>query len=102
RTVFSSLRCVLIGDRSWIMHHAPENWAETINLIVSLTDIAGIGALSLGLNQVRLARRHKRDAETDSLTGLFNRRALFERAKQLPATVAVIVFDIDHFKQVND
>lgn len=103
-TGLSFLLCavVLIGDRSWIMHHAPENWAETINLIVSLTDIAGIGALSLGLNQVRLARRHKRDAETDSLTGLFNRRALFERAKRLPATVSVIVFDIDHFKQVND
>jgi diguanylate cyclase (GGDEF)-like protein len=103
-TGLSFLLCavVLIGDRSWIMHHSPENWAETVNLIVSLTDIAGIGALSLGLNQVRLARRHKRDAETDSLTGLFNRRALFERARRLPATVSVIVFDIDHFKQVND
>lgn len=84
------------------MHHAPKDWAEDINLIVSLTAIAGIGALSLGLNQVRVARRHKRDAETDSLTGLFNRRALFDRAKRLPPTVSLIVFDLDHFKQVND
>jgi diguanylate cyclase (GGDEF)-like protein len=103
-TGVSFLLCavVVIGDRSWVMYHAPENWAETTNLIVSLTSIAGIGALSLGLNQVRLARRHKRDAETDSLTGLFNRRALFERAKKLPPMVSVIVFDIDHLKQVND
>jgi diguanylate cyclase (GGDEF)-like protein len=103
-TGVSFLLCaiVLIGDRSWIMDHAPKNWAENLNLIVSLTNIAGIGALSLGLNQVRLTRRHKRDAETDSLTGLFNRRALFERAKRLPATASLIVFDLDHFKQVND
>jgi len=103
-TGVSFLLCavVLIGRGNWIMNHAPENWAENTNIIVSLTAIAGIGALSLGLNQVRLTQRHKRDAETDLLTGLFNRRALFERAKRLPATVSVIVFDIDHFKQVND
>src|SRR5262249_48285613 len=79
-----------------------ENWAENINLVVCLTAIAGIGALLLGLNQIRLTKRHKRDAETDALTGLFNRRALFNRDLGLPVSVAVIVFDIDHFKQVND
>jgi diguanylate cyclase (GGDEF)-like protein len=103
-TGLSFLLCaaVLIGQGNWIMHHAPENWAENINLVVCLTAIAGIGALLLGLNQIRLTKRHKRDAETDALTGLFNRRALFNRALGLPASVAVIVFDIDHFKQVND
>jgi diguanylate cyclase (GGDEF)-like protein len=45
---------------------------------------------------------HKRAAETDSLTGLFNRRALFDRAQKLPDAIAVIAFDIDHFKRVND
>jgi diguanylate cyclase (GGDEF)-like protein len=103
-TGLSFLLCaiVLIGHGAWIMHHAPANWAENINLGVSLTSIAGIGALSLGLNQVRLARRHKHDAETDALTGLFNRRALFERTPSLPAPVAIAIFDIDHFKSVND
>ena len=48
-------------------------------------------------------------ARTDSLTGLLNRRAFFE---QLEATLdqtrrselacAVILFDIDHFKEIND
>jgi diguanylate cyclase (GGDEF)-like protein len=103
-TALSFLLCVvpLISERSWIMHHAPANWAENINLIVSLTAIAGIGALSLGLNQVRLARRHERDAETDPLTGLFNRRALITRASASQASAAMVIFDIDHFKQVND
>ncbi|QLG88945.1 sensor domain-containing diguanylate cyclase [Chitinibacter bivalviorum] len=48
-------------------------------------------------------------ARTDPLTGLLNRRALFERAKQegdrakrkkLP--LSVIAMDIDHFKVIND
>lgn len=104
-TGLSFLLCAvpLISDRSWSLQHAPTNWAENINLIVSLTAIAGIGALSLALNQVRLARRHERDAETDPLTGLFNRRALVSRNTDLQASsIVVIVFDIDHFKKVND
>jgi diguanylate cyclase (GGDEF)-like protein len=47
-------------------------------------------------------------ATTDSLTGVFNRRAFFERAcdacarAQAGAALSVILFDIDHFKRVND
>lgn len=48
-------------------------------------------------------------ALTDALTGLLNRRALFdllrrevEREKRYGHAMALIVFDIDHFKQVND
>ena len=46
-------------------------------------------------------------AETDPLTGLFNRRA-FEarvellRAEAAPLPVGLIICDIDHFKRVND
>lgn len=93
---------VLVQDGNWVMHHAPVNWAETINLGMCLTGIGGMGALSLGLNQIRLTRRHKHDAETDALTGLLNRRALIDRTQRLQAPAAVLIFDIDHFKQVND
>jgi len=47
-------------------------------------------------------------AETDPLTGLFNRRALFERLQHsigkqpCLAHVSFIMFDIDHFKSIND
>lgn len=47
-------------------------------------------------------------AETDVLTGLFNRRAFFEHFRTvLPDagsddSLSAIMFDIDHFKQVND
>ena len=48
-------------------------------------------------------------ASLDPLTGIFNRRAFFERAQKALAqsrtdghTVAAIMLDIDHFKRVND
>lgn len=59
--------------------------------------------------QRRLNRQLKRLSETDMLTGLLNRRALLDRAKVLfrraDATgedLAVLLFDVDHFKVVND
>lgn len=47
-------------------------------------------------------------ARTDELTGLNNRRAFFELGERAfvhnrrPRPMAVVMFDIDHFKQVND
>jgi diguanylate cyclase (GGDEF)-like protein len=57
---------------------------------------------------VRLQRELIRLATTDPLTGLFNRRAFFERAHHMIAQasaahrIAAIMFDVDHFKRVND
>jgi diguanylate cyclase (GGDEF)-like protein len=103
-TALSFVLCavVLVHDGNWVMNHAPTGWAENINLAMCLTSIGGMGALSLGLNQVRQTRLHKREAETDSLTGLFNRRAIFDRTQRLSSPLAVIIFDLDHFKRVND
>ena len=50
-----------------------------------------------------------RDARTDSLTGLDNRRAMLERgrvelkrAQRSGVPVSVILCDLDHFKNIND
>jgi diguanylate cyclase (GGDEF)-like protein len=57
---------------------------------------------------IRLQRELIRLAATDPLTGLFNRRAFFEKAHQTIARAsagnrpAAIMFDVDHFKRVND
>jgi diguanylate cyclase (GGDEF)-like protein len=51
---------------------------------------------------VRQTRHHQREAETDSLTGLFNRRALFDRGQRLSVPVVIVIFDLDHFKRIND
>jgi diguanylate cyclase (GGDEF)-like protein len=52
---------------------------------------------------------HKTAASTDPLTGLFNRRGFMEAAQHLIETqrrkgqpVTVLMFDLDHFKSIND
>ena len=81
-----------------------DNWAEQLNSIMAIVGLTGLGALALTLNQSRLTRRHREDAETDALTGLLNRRALFDRFEQggFAPRAAVLMFDIDHFKLIND
>ncbi|RUP09795.1 GGDEF domain-containing protein [Hyphomicrobium sp.] len=94
---------VLLYAGEWHLSQIPSNWAEDLNIVVCLTTLAGIGALSLALNQARLARGHKRDAETDPLTGLLNRRALLSRiAEGIEGPAALVIFDLDHFKIIND
>jgi diguanylate cyclase (GGDEF)-like protein len=94
---------VLISEQRWILTAQPRNWAEDINSIVLIVGITGIGAISLTLNQSRWARHHRSEAMTDALTGLLNRRALFSTMKSsLEPGAAVIMFDLDHFKSIND
>lgn len=57
----------------------------------------------------RVENRLRDMAQTDQLTGLANRRAFFQRgeaaiaqAQRSGAPLAVIVFDLDRFKEIND
>ncbi|MBP0437882.1 sensor domain-containing diguanylate cyclase [Tianweitania sediminis] len=94
----------LIADHAWILHARPNNWAEDLNSLAAIIGLSGIGAISLAMNQARIALHHKQTARIDALTGLLNRRALFEGlgAGRIPASMAVIVLDLDHFKSIND
>jgi diguanylate cyclase (GGDEF)-like protein len=69
--------------------------------------LQGYGLISLHVSQ--LLRRVAAQANTDSLTGLPNRRAfedawrrMVQRAERNAAPLALMVMDIDHFKRVND
>jgi diguanylate cyclase (GGDEF)-like protein len=100
--VFCSL--VLLIEQRWVLTALAHNWAEDLNAVVVIVGLTGIGAISLTLNQLRSAHHHRREAMTDALTGLLNRRALFDTldAAPLESGSAVIMFDIDHFKAIND
>ena len=57
----------------------------------------------------RTVAAHKTAASTDPLTGLFNRRGfseacsrVIEREAKAGRPVTVMIFDIDHFKSIND
>jgi diguanylate cyclase (GGDEF)-like protein len=70
----------------------------------------GTAFIVLVLAKERTLRMHKNAALTDPLTGLFNRRGLVEAARDLAEKyarkagkpVAMLVFDLDHFKSIND
>lgn len=86
-----------------ILTSRPANWAEEINSIMAIAGLTGMGALSLTLNQIRIANGHKSDAMRDALTGLLNRRALFDdRMEIASAGTAVVMMDLDYFKTIND
>ena len=70
---------------------------------------ASIDKLRLEQERGRLIEELKHSADTDYLTGILNRRAFtaagnqrLRRARESRLSLAVILFDIDHFKAVND
>ena len=74
---------------------------QTGNVIFKYLAPGNLEAMS---NQENFEKAHM-----DPLTGIYNKRALtnkgpeaIKRAKLLDESLSVIVFDIDHFKQVND
>jgi diguanylate cyclase (GGDEF)-like protein len=75
----------------------------------TLLYVIGMAFIAVIMTKERVALGHKAAAMTDPLTGLFNRRAFFEAGHQLMARqartnspISVLVFDLDHFKSIND
>jgi diguanylate cyclase (GGDEF)-like protein len=66
-------------------------------------------AAALALDNAQIRARLEHQAQTDSLTNLYNHRHYYDRlrgeltrASRADDTVAVLMLDIDHFKKVND
>lgn len=64
---------------------------------------------ALAINNTRLYEKAILQAQTDSLTGLYNHRHFFElakkeisRAQRYKHSLSVVMVDIDHFKCIND
>jgi diguanylate cyclase (GGDEF)-like protein len=79
-----------------------------VGLALSLLQIAATFSFLL-MQNFRLNDELREQADLDVLTGLFNRRGLDLRARRLLARthtaggkMALILFDIDHFKRIND
>lgn len=96
----------LVGDLASERQYSAQ-WIPWINAVTHLMTYSLVALLA---NQVRLqfAREHKR-ATHDPLTELHNRRAFLEagtfeveRTKRYAHPLAVIILDLDNFKQIND
>jgi diguanylate cyclase (GGDEF)-like protein len=85
------------------------SWFPKVILIATLARMA-LAFVVLAMVKERQELKQRMDALTDPLTGLPNRRALFEAAERLGEhrkylkgdPISVLVFDLDHFKKIND
>jgi diguanylate cyclase (GGDEF)-like protein len=100
------LASILPADRG--MLSLAGGWIAVFALETMLY-VIGTAFLVLLLTKERTVRIHKAAALTDPMTGLFNRRGFVESAHQLmmrqarkKETVSVLMFDLDHFKGIND
>lgn len=95
-----SLGILFLQDRT-----QPRQWnIDDISLIESLAD-----QISVAIENAELHLEQERQAITDGLTGIANRRSFnktlareFERAKRYEQDLSLIVIDLDYLKAIND
>lgn len=88
--------------------HEHDPWLSLI-VLESVFTIFCLCYLLSGLARERIVMLYKRDALIDPLTGVINRRGFVERGERLLRranadghAVALLLFDLDNFKQIND
>jgi diguanylate cyclase (GGDEF)-like protein len=91
-------------DITLTVHYSVEPWSTQHGQLDQV-----VASLAASLSRIEQSIRLTIEAETDQLTGLWNRRRV---SRELVAarhaldrgspSFAVVIFDLDHFKQVND
>ena len=101
---------ILLGD---LFHPQGDMWAGSIWVTVFSIELVlyavGTVFVIFMLVSERTVTAHKTAASMDPLTGMFNRRGfaeatsrVIEREANAGRPVTVMIFDIDHFKSIND
>jgi diguanylate cyclase (GGDEF)-like protein len=94
-----------ISEAQWV---DASIWFPAVILVTLLLRVA-LAFIVMAMAKERRAMERRVQALTDALTGLPNRRALFEAADAfghdrdlMGDAISVLIFDLDHFKQTND
>jgi diguanylate cyclase (GGDEF)-like protein len=101
---------ILLGD---ILRPSDEKFATSVWVTMFSVELVlyavGTVFVIFMLVSERTVARHKNAAAVDPLTGMFNRRGfseacarVIEREATAGRPVTVLIFDIDHFKGIND
>lgn len=105
-------RAGLSFDEGWVLRaDGSQFWSHS--LLVPLDQELNSAWYSLTFRDITDARESVESllkaATSDQLTGVANRRALFESAElefaryaQKPRDISLLIIDIDHFKRIND
>jgi diguanylate cyclase (GGDEF)-like protein len=104
---------IRIADRTWLLVVRDPNRPDiSLPLLLAVVGIALavlLGSLILVWSRNERMQELRREASLDPLTGLKNRRRFDEdlqvamaRGRREHTTGAVLMLDLDHFKQVND
>ena len=101
---------ILLGD----LLHAQDNqfsgsiWVTVFSIELVLYAVGTVFVIFMLVSE-RTVTAHKTAASMDPLTGMFNRRGfaeatsrVIEREAKAGRPVTVMIFDIDHFKSIND
>ncbi|HET6998694.1 MAG TPA: diguanylate cyclase, partial [Solirubrobacterales bacterium] len=102
-----------IADRTWVLvvrdSNRPNVALPLLLAVVGISLAALLGSLILAWTRNERMEELQRQASLDPLTGLKNRRRFEEdlrlamaRGRREGTTGAVLMLDLDHFKQVND
>jgi len=92
------------------------NFFKNLSVLIILSFVTSVAVLFTGRQQMRLLveqahlnARVSRLATTDDLTGIWNRRHFielmnheFERSHRYKTPLSLLLFDLDHFKSIND
>ncbi len=104
---------IQIADRTWLLVvRDPDRPNVSLPLLLAVIGIALamlLGSLILVWSRNERMQQLQREASLDPLTGLKNRRRFEEdlrlamaRGRREETTGAVLMLDLDHFKQIND
>ncbi len=98
RAALSPVGIILEAADSWIAHKSidplPDGYDDDVGRIMRR-----INQMAAEANRQRAS--HRRQVDTDPLTGLLNRRG-FSRQMRGTEAGALLLLDLDHFKAVND
>jgi diguanylate cyclase (GGDEF)-like protein len=101
---------ILLGDFLHQKDHAFGNsiWVTVFAIELVLYAVGTVFVIFMLVSE-RTVTAHKTAASMDPLTGMFNRRGfaeatsrVIEREAKAGRPVTVLIFDIDHFKSIND
>ena len=101
--VDAAVRALRLGAHDFLAK-PPQSWDQLVHAVRRAHE-----KTRLRRENARLVQELRRASLTDALTGVGNRRAFesglaieIERARRYGKYVALAMFDLDHFKQIND